>query len=334
MDKEIINLTVKNQKKIFSDRDIRDVEVLSKQVHKLSWIYKLRLNREEVVIAKVYKKPRFAQDKIKGQAQKEYQTLKLLEKKFSGQDEFFLPRSFGCLEEENIIFLVEIKGKKLSDMIKKSLRGMPSREKIERSEKIFFKVGRWLKFFQDKTAKDEILEFNIDEFKDKLNKKYLMCQELNLRPDTEVLIKKFLKSIDNGKISAKLKVVGKHGDFTVSNVYVDKEKVCVLDFSDFGYEFMYDDLCIFLITLEGYRNNLVIPNKIIRRLHDFFLQGYGNDITTSNLFNIFMFSNILEVLSWAREIVVNHAYHKWQKRCYIKFYENYLRKFCLLAVEQ
>jgi len=171
------------------------------------------------------------------------------------------------------------------------------------------------------------------KIKSAINKKYQECQNLGLTRSAEGWIEECLGRILNNLPSEKLEIVGRHGDFTPWNVYIDGQRTYVIDFSDFKYGFSYDDLTVFLITLSGYENYLKISKKNIYRLKQSFCKGYGEDSINTGYYYLYMLYNILEILSWAKEMVINHIYHKLKKGCYIKLYERLLKDYCLSVIK-
>ena len=78
---------------------------------------------------------------------------------------------------------------------------------------------------------------------------------------------------------------------------IDTDELIVLDFEMFSYGTIYDDITIFLAVVDSYKGIIGISGKIINKMRNAFIDGYGEDVIDRDLFNLFMLKNTLVVLN-------------------------------------
>ncbi len=227
----------------------------------------------------------------------EYQILQTLHSRFLGIDCMNVVTPLACLPDDDILLLEHFPGKKLNTVIVDHLRWMPSRGTIKDIEDYFALCGTWLRLFQQFTKKDEHIAFKGSLYLENIEHLLGTVEERGIGRRLQERILTFAGTRCDRIGERLLELRGYHSDFTPWNILASDGHIAVMDFGQFSYGICYDDLTLFLVTLEGYKSVVGISAKNISRMRSAFLEGYGASTIDPDLFDLLFLKNALWVIS-------------------------------------
>ena len=250
----------------------------------------------------------------------EYDILQILHEKFLKVKGINVVMPLACLPEDDILALEVFPGNKLNTVIVDHLRWLPSQGVKKEIEDYFTQCGQWLRLFQQFTRKDVNVTFEKSLYLEDIHSLFGALEKYGI---SSILQKKILGFIDTGfeKIGVRqLDLVGYHSDFTPWNVLVDDGEIAVMDFGQFSYSNSYDDLTLFVATLEGYKSVVGIIGKHISRMRSAFLEGYGTRTIDPDIFDLLLLKNTLKSI-WMMDVsangntgIIDRVYGDYRKR--------------------
>ena len=285
--------------------------------------------KKTIFLKKYHKEKRLENDLILS-VESEYDILRYLHENFSSLKGINVIKPIAFLVEEDIIVTEEFVGDKLNALVVDRVRWVPSTRKKEQIQSYFFQCGRWLKYFQKFTKRNEVMPFRKDSYVENMEKKLDSCAKYGLK---NTLYKKIYGFIDTKfkRIgNRQLELVGYHSDFTPWNILANDDQIRVLDFDRFSYRDRYDDLTLFLVVLEGNKSIVGMIGKNIDGLKGAFLHGYDTKDMDPDIFQLYILKNTLKALSWveiwhsANTKFVDVVYERYRKKREIERYLRYV----------
>ena len=301
-------------------------ELVFSQICRIKLCYK---ESTKCIVLKKYLKEKRANDN-QPSVEKEYNILYYLYQRFLSLEGINVIKPLAFLPEEDILITEEFIADKLNFLIVNDIRWIPSKEKKKQVKNYFSQCGRWLRYFQKFTKRDEFIPFSQDRYIENIEKKLASSIKYGLK---KTFHKEIYRLIDNKfrRIGdQKLDLVGYHGDFAPWNVLASDKEIRVLDLDRFSYKNMYEDLTLFLCCLEGAKSIVGMTNKNINILKDAFVQGHDIEKMNQDIFDLYILKNTLKVLNRidiyknANTKSLNLLYEKYRKKRQIKFYLSYI----------
>lgn len=301
-------------------------EFIFSQICRIKLYYKE--STEHIVLKKYLKDKRANDDQLP--AEREYNILNFLYQKFLSLEGIDVIKPLAFLPEEDILITEEFVADKLNYLIVNKARWIPSKRKKKQIKNYFFQCGRWLRYFQKFTKRDEVTPFSQDRYVENIEKKLASSIKYGLKNTFHKKIYQFIDDKFKRIGDRKFDLVGYHGDFTPWNVLASDNKVKVLDFTLFSYRNSYEDLTLFLSALEGGKSIVGIKDKNIDFLKDAFSRGYKIERMNHDILELYLLKNALKALNMINIYknvnirLFDVLYEKYRKKRQIKLYLNYI----------
>jgi hypothetical protein len=280
--------------------NISCVEIYEHHYFIFSEVIKVKCLQDQIELRFVIKKytagRRSSQD-LRSCVQNEYKILKYLHDRFSHLQGINVIRPIGFLLDSNILITEDFSGNKLNQLILSNARWIPSKFKIKSLCLYLYRAGRWLRYFQEFTKKQESFSFGESDYLKKIKRRLQLSVNYGLSETDHDKIFDFVVDRIPKASHLSLESVGYHGDFTPWNILATEDEIRVLDFDRFSYRSKYDDLTFFISALQGSRSILGVQDKNINVLLKSFGDGYGLQQIDLNVFNLYMLLNTLKNLN-------------------------------------
>ena len=228
----------------------------------------------------------------------EYKLLAKLYSQFSSIPKINVVKPITFFPDDYILVTEDFNGQKLDALIINQLRWFPTNEALIQINNFCTLSGRWLRYFQEITSKNEVVRFHINDFMKDLENKVNSAKSADLIPASDRVI---YNSIDYkfSKLPEKhFELVGYHSDFTPWNVLAKDDEIRVCDFDRFSFRCRYDDLTLFLCCLEAKKSILGLSNRHIDCLKNSYLTGYDTSDIENDIFQLYLIKNTLKCVNW------------------------------------
>lgn len=335
MDKNYIqSLIEKNGNKLFPEEgDFISFNIDDYQKLVFSEIYKIKLsykNSEKKIVIKKYLHTVRGTSNLASVLKNEYDTLTKLYQDFSAFKNMGVVKPITLLQNKNILIMEDCPGLKLNVFINQYLRWFPSKEHLKKTENYFYSCGQWLKEFQKNTNQSETFILTKKNFLDNIERKIA-----NLKTNGIAIslgyIQNYVEKKFKNQSHYELEMTGYHKDFVPWNILVQDNEINVMDFDRFSHGTKYDDLTLFLTTLDGVKTILGINKNHIDKLKSSFLEGYGLKPEETTIFNLHLLKNTLKALSMipienSNTGFIDLLYEKYRKKRSINFYLKKINK--------
>ncbi len=197
------------------------------------------------------------------------------------RDGLTVPDAYGVVPEYKAVIMEWVNAPKASHVI---FRDVGFREKRARNIAL---TARWLRWFHEQSG----ISYGAYDPGQALRKIRRIIERINA-VDATVLgnNRLFAECIDFMETHS-VKYAGVqlphtilHGDFTLSNIFVDGNRAIGIDFMGRGKSHIFDDICRFLIYLDVYRYKFTGVGELQKfgcnkTDLESFMQGYGEDLT-------------------------------------------------------
>jgi len=269
---------------------------------------------------------------LSGTVEHEYKILTHLYNQFSFLDHINVIEPLAHLSDEHILVTEDFPGNNLNTLILSHLRWVPSTKELQRLNKYCFLSGRWLRYFQQFTRKDDIFYLDRDQYVVNIEKKLASSRQFSIGQALSRKIYKFVDSKFTVTPFLQLQSVGYHSDFTPWNILIKDDEIRVCDFDRFSFKSKYDDLTLFLCCLEAQKGILGMSNRHIDSLKNSYLTGYNPSNLQNDTFQLYLLKNTLKCLNWID--LYNHTnfryldiqYEKFRKKRELKTLRKYLTR--------
>lgn len=303
--------------------NMSDFNIYHEEQSIFSYTWKIRLHyghaTKNIVLKESHREPGPG-SKDRRAVEAEYDILQILHDRFLKVKGINVVTPLACLPEDDILALEEFPGNKLNTVIVDHLRWLPSQRVKKEVEDYFTLCGQWLKLFQQFTREDTKVTFEKSLYLENIHSLLGALEKYGI---SGILQKKILGFIDAvfEKIGVRqLDLVGYHSDFTPWNVLVGDGEIAVMDFGQFSYSNSYDDLTLFVVTLEGYKSVVGMIGKNISHMRSAFLEGYDTRTIDSDIFDLLLLKNTLKSISMmgvstnGNAGIIDRVYGDYRKR--------------------
>lgn len=227
--------------------------------------------------------------------QAEYNCLEENYNYFNAKTMFRAVKPIAFFPEWHAIVTAETPGLVLKPVIMCYTR-LLSLQDIESFKKVLFLCGSWLRDFHHnvKTATD----FEMEGITLYLSKRLEKLEDVGLvRKEIGKVLRKKMEAIEQAYIRFVPSVL-LHNDFIPGNILVDRERICVLDFSWVGKGCHYFDITAFWLELQRLGEMPHYSKRNVSLLQKAFLEGYGGIDQESKEFKCFELLQRVNVLNY------------------------------------
>jgi aminoglycoside phosphotransferase (APT) family kinase protein len=144
----------------------------------------------------------------------------------------------------------------------------------KKTEKWCYEAGRWLRKFQELTARPEKEKFDTDRFRGEVEGSIRSCEALGFSSLSARRVLSWVQSELDRVGEPMLDVLGQHPDFHPQNILVTPQGITVLDFTSFKYGNRYHDTAYFLTFLDSRAKHPFFSKARIDCLRQSFFRGY------------------------------------------------------------
>jgi len=246
--------------------------------HSLLFLYQLNgTTRSKRIYVKLfknyYKRSKSEMDEL---VRKNFETEKFWYNLFSSVDGFSTFQPLYCSIPLRAIISAESKGDNLARLISNNLAFWNGSNRVEYLASYTFKVGVFLKKFQNFYTGNEKFDLNnlIDDVDIRLKRLTGIPLARFSSKDREDVLQYYQKYLPFAKrFDLQMKYV--HSDFSLSNILVNDEELIVHDFNKIGIGHPYFDLTRFYHQLSLLSYKPIYRKKDVMELQHCFLDGYG-----------------------------------------------------------
>lgn len=227
-------------------------------------------------------------------AKHEFETLTML--RAAMPEEYTVPRAIQLDETNGSLVMERAAGVPLDGMIREYKR---VRDALERLTKPMRRAGEWLRAMQSTTeagrgptsSAREILAAQVA-------KAIRDAETAGLDPEIVARVRELQIRVAPRALVA----CGHHGDYWPGNIFLDPERVTVIDFEGYRRGLPLEDVAYFLIQLE-----LLMPRhaRLLPALRVAFLEGYGG-IDDADALQLFTLTKTLHLIS--RDAGAQHSF--------------------------
>ena len=259
-------------------------------------------------------------------AETEFRALEFLFSKFSTIRHINVVRPICCIPEKHLLVTEKFPGQKFNAYLVENVRWRITDSARKEAIYYAFQSGRWLRYFQQFTIRDELASFDRHKFIEGIDRKVSTIKSYGIKIGNLAKAQRFAAELSRNRDGHMLQKSGFHSDYTPSNVLVHKGSIRVIDFDRFSYNTLYDDLTRFLVFLEGFKSIVGMIDNNINRLKEAFLNGYEMTDLDSDLFDLYYLKNTLKALialdinSCSNTKLIDKLYEKYRKHKRFKLY--------------
>jgi hypothetical protein len=278
------------------------------------------------IIFKVHKSIPHESTPAKERAHREYDILgqlKSLFSKFQADDvvrsdisqecRFDVPRPLHLDEHIPAVVMDTCQGRPLVDYLKQG-RFTRNEQKVNALKRILIQAGRWLKFFQDCTRENKGAIAYMDTMIEQARTDLKTAEAWALHARDAQIISKRIETLRERIDLSSLVVCGHHGDFWPGNIYVDKNRITVIDFEGFRQGLSLEDCANFIVHLELFFSYPTLrKRKII--MTSAFLKGYLH--TNTHEQNLLVLCIVVKALRMLAQTHLNQDlsfFQRWRHR--------------------
>jgi thiamine kinase-like enzyme len=238
-----------------------------------------RLNKEYFL--KVFEIPEFSSKKTAQVTKREYFGLKILNKKFSEHDKFYVPEPIDYSLSNHFLIMEHLEGINLSTMLRNYLSRWGTLKNKKLLFNLFFDIGRMLYTLQNVSYKIFDAPFKKtnkihDHYLEILISSVNRCIEKRGNKD---LLGKFQKNVEeklNKIFSIQIEICYQHHDYRLQN-FIIKDKISLVDFMLFHHGSPYFDIAAFISSTRFFYVWNFLLKKELSELEKCFMNGYLSD---------------------------------------------------------
>jgi glycosyltransferase involved in cell wall biosynthesis len=279
------------------------------------------------IVFKIHKSHAHENSPAVERARREYETLGLIERLFSRP---ITPETCGssCPEslrygvphtlhlDENIpaVVMDACPGVPLVQYIRQG-RFTHDEQKVIALNDAITRSGHWLRIFQDSTKKKDDAHAFLDAMIDQARKDLKAVEKKVIHPWDVQSIEKRIKTLIHKATPLSPVVCGHHGDFWPGNIFVDSDRVTVIDFEGFRQGLDLEDTAYFLVYLELFFYYPTLGKRGNEMVSAFLNIGYGDDqIPDQDLLELCMLAKALRVLARSQEMGKHNSFQRWRRQ--------------------
>lgn len=223
----------------------------------------------------------FFSDKEKGRqiAQESYKILEKLHDSFSDSDNLAVVKPLRYVFKWAAHITEDVPGISLSKIIYRYIFSLNkfsfTKEKTVRD--ILSNCGEWIAKLQEVSVLGrELRGHELDSLKeDGIKRDLSFLNHTGVSNKAIKVLGDYLFEHSPSIRGLTQKGVGCHIDFSPRNIIVGKNsKITLLDFENFSYRWLYDNVAIFMVYLESMRKYFLVDENKLNNLKRYFLEGY------------------------------------------------------------
>ncbi|MDI6780498.1 MAG: phosphotransferase [bacterium] len=242
-------------------------------------------------------------DDLQKEIAMEYEIGKMVSDHLYETNKYSAIKMIVCFPEYYALVTEECQGDLLNSIIIKHGKLYPNKQRCNYLKSICYNCGLLLKNIHDTTLQDEIFDLHeLIEYIDIRLKKSVVDERIVFDEKMRQGILKYLRKQIPMISKDDLRVVGTHGDFGPNNILIENQTVKIMDYADFQYDSMYQDITYFYQRLENLMHNPIFRPVTIHALQDAFCQGYSSEIIINK--PIFMMFRVRHVINNFRSILM------------------------------
>lgn len=246
------------------------------------------------IVVKVYSDNHDWKESSKAQ----YAALRTVWPLFKDSQKFGLPRPLDFISHMPALVMEEVLGKSFQTMFHPVYWISPKHFKAIVNAS--WGCGRWLQYFHQSTALSSLrldLEHKHHGTTDNLSR----LESMGFPRDLVCKIECSLERRTHALAGVDLPAALVHGDFTVDNVLIHRDRFCALDIWAKDRNAIYHDLATFLNSISIIELTIPVPARLIRSCSQAFLSGYFGTKTYNRV--ALQFLRLAGLVSVALEIL-------------------------------
>ena len=281
---------------------VLDFEILRFEERPASQIFKIKVSLElgnKNIFVKISKLDNnISIDELQRKIIREYEIGKIVYSNLYETTKYSAIKMIACFHEYYALVTEECLGDLLSSIIIKYGKLYPDKQSCNYLKSMCYNCGLLLKNIQDTTWQGKIFDpYELIEYIDirlkKLVRDERMVFDEKMRQGILEYLRKQTVLIDKDD----LRIAGVHGDFGPNNILVENQTVKVMDYADFQYGSIYQDITYFYQRLENFLHNPIFSPGTIIVLQDEFCKGYSPQINIEHpLFTMFRIRHVINNL--------------------------------------
>ena len=262
--------------------------------------------------------------------QKEFTVLNKYQFLFDNNDKFGIVRHIIAIPEDLVLVSEYIDGDNLFDL--SSSIFAPFRKKYLCQS--YWDCGKLLKVLHESQKRYDYFDFeSMIEYVDVRLENLCNNDSRYFSAFKRLEILNVLRQLCNMYTSEKLVISGLHGDFIPPNIIVGYKKLFLIDFSNFMYGPIHDDICYFLVFSYVQRLKLPYLNNYLKELENQFIKGYEATYLDQTLFLLFMLKHLINYAWRVLMNITNQKYHGLKKYYYYRLYRKIISRIEWLCSE-
>ena len=260
--------------------------------------------------------------------QKEFTISNKYQSLFDNDDKFGIVRHIIALPEDLILVSEHIDGDNLFDL--SSTIFAPLRKKY--LCQIYWDCGKLLKVLHESQRRYDYFDFqSMVEYVDIRLENLCNNDSIYLSAFKRLEILNVFRRLCNMYASEKLVISGLHGDFIPPNIIVGPPKLFLIDWSNFRYGPIYNEIGYFLVFSYVQRLKALCHKEFLERFENQFMKGYDATDLDRNLLALFMLKHLINFAWRILMNIRNQRYYGVKKYYYYRLYKILFHKIDALA---
>jgi hypothetical protein len=286
---------------------VLDFEILQFEERPASQIFKIKVLLElcnKNIFVKISRLcNNISIDELQKKIVREYEIGKMVYSNLCETTKYSAIKMIACFPEYYALITEECQGDSLSSIVIKYGKLYPDKQRCNYLKSVCYNCGLLLKNIQDTTGQEKIFDlYGLIEYID-IRLKKLVTDEMTIFDEKmRQGILEYLRKQTVMVNKDDLRVAGAHGDFGPNNILVENQTVKIMDYADFQYSSIYQDITYFYQRLENFMHKPIFRPRTIHSLQDAFCQGYSSEIIINN--PIFMMFRVRHVINNFRSILL------------------------------
>lgn len=214
-------------------------------------------------------------------AKMEYETIRLLYDKLpSYGDNYLVPRPLEYFPDLNSYAMESVGHRSFKPYLLRKNSILRNESSLIPLYKIIEGCANWLWMFHEISKEKKQSKFNFTEFMESLNQEYdyRMMDQFKFRKETLSKLNRVFNSLSYHSGSLSLPCAKWHWDFTPGHVFIDRNKISVIDILGLDNTPIYEDIGRFLASLSAINTFPFFPlfdyKRARGKLCDMFIEAY------------------------------------------------------------
>lgn len=170
---------------------------------------------------------------------------------------------------------------------------------VRRLNAAFETAGEWLALFHTIEARSGDAAPQIERVAREFDADLEICRRRGLDPSLAFAAARSFAADMTGINPSKLRLVSRHCDFAPYNVFINEERVSVIDFEGMQDGIPTDDLCYFLSMIAAVPPHH-LGHSTLGKLQQAFLRGYARrGVIETQVVDAFMLPATIKIMAWS-----------------------------------